>query len=190
MGSWVQRRRLCWRRCGCRCWPCCCRGRTPPAAAPFRVEPGYVPLCDCVFTLWASPQRLLPPPAPACCCCSRGVAAQPLCHAPRLGHRQGKQWRPARASCVDPASHFKQGAPVCRAVHAAQSSQWLQCLDCAFMRAVLVLPCCPGLQEGWKVMAGSAEVLRCYSSPWDARYFSGVRLPACPLLCAACCLPA
>lgn len=35
-------------------------------------------------------------------------------------------------------------------------------------------PCAlAALQEGWQLLAQHGEVLKCYSSPWDARYFSG-----------------
>ena len=33
--------------------------------------------------------------------------------------------------------------------------------------------CPPSVQEGWQLMAASPEVLRCYESPWEARYYSG-----------------
>lgn len=33
---------------------------------------------------------------------------------------------------------------------------------------------CAALQEGWQLVVQSEEVLQCYSSPWDARYHSGL----------------
>lgn len=38
-------------------------------------------------------------------------------------------------------------------------------------------------QEGWQLVVQSEEVLQCYSSPWDARYHSGLLGAACKLWC-------